>query len=250
MRRSRSQLDISMFPFLSVLCTVIGVLMLLLLLVISTRTIKAAKHDSQIRPGDGKTPGLPLADQEALRADLRALGVRVDASQAELSKLLAQRDRLKEFLALQRDRLRLQKGSGILTDAGLNPEEKVDFAARNSGKPPRFIEASLDGFIVHPEKTFYPRNELPAPQDTFDFTAKPSSPMQELLAKYYDQRDRISLIILVRENGVKSHDRLHGYLCRKYPHPESSMLSQIDLGWEPFSDRWVLTSAKLKQQKE
>ena len=101
MTRRRSQVEISMFPFLSVLCTVIGVLVLFIVLILSTRVVAenekyqfTEEHTREVKAGreDVTWEGVDPEFYAAIEAELARLDV-------ALADRIRQRDDLQAKLA-------------------------------------------------------------------------------------------------------------------------------------------------------
>ena len=105
---------------------------------------------------------------------------------------------------------------------------------------------STDMF-AHPELKTYPVADLPPRENNIGPDTAVTTPLQRFLEELHQQRQRNSLVLLVRPNGIASFQRIYGYLCDKYPHPQSPLL---DMGIRPrlgtVQQRWTLISKKLK----
>ncbi len=246
MRIRKSKLGIDMFPFLSVLCAVIGVLMLFLLLTISSRIVV----DSSARapdifaagPGDASTP---LTEQELtrLREELAHLAAKVADQQSSLEEVQQRRDDLRELLALKQEQRHFAYGDGRFAGVELSSEVTVFMKPADDvrvAKRPRFVEVGLSGYTVYPERERYSVNDLPRREQPVTIDHQPSTPLERFFQRADRQRDTEYLVFLIRPSGCEAFDRAKQYLVRRYPHPQTNSLSRIDIGWEPFAPEWLL----------
>jgi hypothetical protein len=243
MRRRRSKIDISLFPFLSVLCAVIGVLVLFIVLVLSTRVVvederyqRTEAHRRQPRPGQ------PQALEQGIDPDtFAALEGEVNRLASLLEERRQERDELTEKVKGLRDLIDTRKTEMLLPRAVKRsieldrpePVEVVPDSTYQVSLKPILVEVSVHGYTVHPTREqFLPFRQEPSSSD------EPDSIIDPELAKYLRDFDRRKgkeyLLLLVHPNGVKAFDLLRSYLGDKH--------SEINLGWEPFSRQWILAN--------
>jgi hypothetical protein len=263
-RRSASPVEMTMFPFLSVLCATIGVLMLFLIAVIVTRTFGAAKP-LPVGPGavEPKPPEPEVAAVED--AEYRRLSARIHDLAQRLGQRLDQRDQLQRsvvelqnLLASKEDAIELPPASGgenggrvvhgpLASKTPVFPE--LDTTVRIN-KEPICVEVQAEGFVVHPEKKKYSVADLD----------RQGSPFVRFLQKVDETGNRKYLLLLIHPNGAATYTKLRKYLLknmnktiRKDVIPGFSWLeitiSRIDLGVEPFSLDWLLINPKSSQKK-
>ena len=240
-RRPNTQIEISMFPFLSVLCAVVGILMLFMIAIISTRAIRAedllrgvviekeryAILDSQIRQLEDR-----LIRRRREHKNLQQL-------HAGLVDLITAKEDLAELaLAPAGDR---HEG----TQLGA-PEEIliVPDSRRKITKKPILVEVTGEAFVVHPEKKRYALRELD----------RENSPLRGFINSVDRAHDRQYLLLLLHPNGVTAYKKLRRYIKDSYPMQTTAgkyriRTSRIDLGVEPFSRNWLLRAGKQDSAK-
>ena len=224
MRQRGTEFEINMFPFLSVLCAVIGILMLLMLMIMSTRVISADDLDE---------------DRHAqLNAELKRLESRLAVSRSkyqETSKLHAQ---LTGLIAAKEELVELETApqQGRRKGTRLGAPEKVKVVPdqqREVSKTPLLVEVTAGGFLVHPQKKECATEELHDDR----------SGLSTLLEQVYENRDRQYLLLLLHPNGVASYQQLRQFLKQRYRQSagaEGDRSGQLDVGKEPFSQDWIL----------
>lgn len=253
-RRIVSQIELDMFPFLSVLCAVIGILMLFMLIVISTR-VMALQPEPPAGPGPAAEPpppqlaGVSEERHRQLQTQVEHLGRQLVTTQEKLHALREARAQLLDLIAAKRDEIELgavQLG-GRQDGAHLGRPEEVNVVpdtSRQVNKHPIRVEITEEGYTVHPQKQFYPREQL----------GQPGSPLVAFLKDVDEERDKRYLLLLVHPNGAKSYQQFRKHLLENFnktvtkkkeivPGIEMTMtitLSRIDVGVEPFSNDWLL----------
>jgi len=250
-RRRGSSIGFDMFPFLSVLCSVIGVLMLFILLIVSSR-VMAETAPPQIPPAPPPPPPRELAprpsgiaedEYERLATEIRRMAAHLTARQKEAQVLKNDIGKLEDLIAAKEDeQLVPEYGKDRLL--GVQVEKPVDVyfdEVENVRvtKTPIFVEVSADKLIVHPEKREYGIDQLKGPR----------SDLQAYLAAVDRQRKNEYLLLLIHSNGVETYEKFTEFLREKYPHPAAPALSRIDTGAEPFSDGWLLISEQLAKKR-
>jgi len=247
--RSNSGADVDMFPFLSVLCALIGVLILFILLVVGTRVIDAEQHAA---PGAGtqleaRQSAASSEEIRRLQQELEQASAEYDAQSQRVAALEQLKRRLEQILKRKMEQLQLSGGEGIVHGIDLGADEQVEMAPAADfpvTKSPVFVEVQYDQYVAHPDGARYFVNDLPVPDIAYDARGLPSSSAIEFFESIAQTRDERYLIFLVRPNGAAAFRRVYQYLTRRYPHP-SGVLSNIDIGWEPYSQDWVLVSRNL-----
>jgi len=235
-----------MFPFLSVLCTVIGVLMLFLLLTMSARITEESQRPLPDNSSAGGGPSeAPFTEDELkrLRSELAALSAQLSAEHAKLDKLQQQKEELRELLAFKQESRGRTSGDGLFVGVELSSEVSVLMKPADNirtMKRPRFIEVGLSDCFVYPEQTRFSVNELPGEERPLTVNDPSTTPLERFFAAADRRRDREYLVFLVRAGGCEAFSRVRNYLIRRYPHPRTRALSRIDMGWEPFAPEWLL----------
>ena len=248
MPRRRVDFEITMFPFLSVLCAIIGVMMLLLLLILGTRVV--AEEDASAGDVGGRAEAEPsgrrgLSEQRYTELDdqVRRLRRRLDERRREHRRLEQLYARLSNLVAAKEDAAELADSrAGRRTGTRLGNPEAVTLvpdSKRHIDKTPIVVEARADGFVVHPRKTEYPLRQI----EQLD------SPLARFVGDVVKHRDRQYLLLLVHPNGVAAYREMREYLRRQ--HGQSTPLESaqhrtaaLDVGKEPFSGDWLLLDAQ------
>jgi len=245
-----------MFPFLSVLCAILGVLMLFLLAIVGRRVIAA--EDALAAAGGARaalerrlrSSALPEERFRRLDDELRELQRRLDEQIRRFRELQRLSIRLHEAIAAKEDEAELASSPAAVRSTGtrLAAAERVALVPdpkRQVTKEPILIEVRPQAFLVHPEKTEYSLAQL----------AAADSPLAKFLRDAYERRDRQYLLLLVAPNGVTAYDQLRAYLRGKYaqaPAPEGTTLRSrsFDLGKEPFLEDWLLVGLSDGPERE
>jgi hypothetical protein len=250
-RRRNTKLEVSMFPFLSVLCTVIGVLMLLIVMVVSSRAERVEPERGQSPP-----PALPpveatvshesgLDDQQyqQIMDQILQLAGTLGERQQELLELNQSILELEDLIAAKEDEsFEIARGEGLLPGVELEKPEDVAFVPvtnQRVTKQPQYVEVTADAYIAQPGNQQFAAGEL---QD-------PNSPLCKFLQQMDQDREKKYLVFLIHPNGVHGYQDIEEYLLEHYPHPEiehRGTLSRIDMGKEPFSRGWQF----VRQQDE
>ncbi|MEC4805680.1 MAG: hypothetical protein SAJ12_18550 [Jaaginema sp. PMC 1079.18] len=90
----------------------------------------------------------------------------------------------------------------------------------NLTKVPRYLEARVDGVIIHPQGTLIPRNEL----------ANSNSALTAIIAQVKQNRDREYFIVAVRPDAFAVFEDLRNIIEAE----------GISLGYEPLDKGWKL----------
>jgi hypothetical protein len=235
-RRRSSQLEFSMFPFLSVLCTVIGVLILLIVLIISNRTVDAEQQLERAKP-----PPLPPpveSPDETKLAENRydELRDRIDQMTSVLNRRKQELDELRrttfqlEELIASKKHLVLENVGGdndIVLGVDFEEREDVEFVPLKEdgfSKKPRFIEVRSDEFVLQPGNRRVPIAQLT--QANLD--------LKRFLIQVDRNRRTEYVLILIHPNGASTYYKLLDYIRKHH--------GRLDIGKEPFSEGWVLLS--------
>lgn len=252
-RRRGSSIGIDMFPFLSVLCSVIGVLMLLILGIISNRVIADSADPPRANappppPPKSGSQGLGVSEQEyeKLSQSIQRMASHLASRVRELDRLQKLATQLEDLIASKED-LQLAPEYGEDRLLGVQIDKPIDVSMQHDEnvrvtKTPVFVEVTADKLIFHPEKREYAIQDLEAK----------SSPLKSYLAALDKRRKREYLLLLIHPNGVPAYDKLSDYVRKEYPHPDPELeqLSRIDMGAEPFSPGWLLIGEQLAKMKE
>ncbi len=242
-RRPTSEIELDMFPFLSVLCAVIGILMLFMIIIISTRTTDEAEEESFVTPSsstdtnesDSEGPGIEKEQYAALDQEILLLTSRLT-------------QRIREYRDLSRSYHELEDAIGEREMGGLPqigppptpvgtpvPVIPVLDGEAKVTKTPICIEVKAGIFMVHPEKTEYTVQQL----------EQPNSPFRKFIRGVDENRSTKYFLLLLHPNGVETHRKLRKYLLKHHNRTFkkdiwSITVSRIDIGVEPFSRDWLL----------
>jgi len=260
----KSQVQLNLFPFMSVLIAMMGILMFFMIGIVSTRIISPEEPPPPSPKGSGPT-GPVSADEgrdERPAVDKPADGTPIDEKQhaelvAQLQRLAARlNQRTEECQQLQvdceklRDSIAAAKAARAFesqpaqgqTGAAIGAPRKVRIVvdpgrAAQTTKKPIFVEIQADKFVVHPQKTEYPAEQL----------ADASSGLRKFLDAVDRVRDREYLLMLIHPAGVSAYWKLRQCLLNNYektiPNPytpgRTITMSRIDVGYEPFRRDWL-----------
>lgn len=249
-RRRSADIELSMFPFLSVLCVVIGILMLFMIVIISTRVIGAEQSAELLPPpptvqsaldeSDSEGPGVPEEQYQQKNDEIQRLARQLLSQQKQCQELHQLRAQLETLIALKKDEIELGQTDprGARTGRGIGLPEKVKVipdAKVRVLKEPILVEVNAEGFLVHPQKTEYRVEEL----------QQRNSPLQKFISGVDQQRRKQYLLLLIHPNGIVTYETLRKHLLEN--HNETVTMgryrvtkSRIDLGYEPFSRNWQL----------
>jgi hypothetical protein len=242
MARKRTSLDVSLFPFLSVLCSVIGVLVLFIVMVLSTRVVAIEEERFQETEEykHKPLPGKPGALEEGIdEASFKELSLEVE----RLSQLLGERHEKKEALtqklAALEDLLEFKK-TELLVPSKAPPKPRefdkpesmqmVPEEAFQVNLRPIFVEITNQSYTIHPSQKSFPAIA------SGDASAKGPAVADPELEKFLKgiNHKKEYLVLLIHPNGVAPFFGLRFYLIEKH--------KDIRIGWEPFSRNWKLTN--------
>ncbi len=270
MPRARSKISVDMFPFLSVLCSVIGVMMLFIVIVISTRTIQAdlqaVQADVQEQPADdavkdadpnderdgddeeGVKDGIKDEEYERLEKQINDLSGVLDLRDRELRRLMQLHQEILALLEEKKTELELpadRPKKPVIIDP---PPELVDVVpdeTKRVQKKPIFVEVSADGYLVQPEKTRFPMVIKQGDGPSAAVTGSPE--LKGFLDSVDKNRDKEYLLLLIHPNGAAAYENLRRLLLRDYNETITVQTplgagrltkTRIDVGYEPFSRDW------------
>lgn len=250
-RRRSSGPAVDMFPFLSVLCSVIGVLMLFMMITISTRVIEAEEpsDDSPASSQErGVKDGIDAGAYRRLERDVRlqetALAERIQ-QQKELARRI-------QFLRRQlrvRKRQLAQARTPPAAPLRLNQPDKVRLVPDNAatqGKKPVFIEVSIDGYLRQPEKVRYaPLKRLQDGRTLAELRFRIDPRFAAFLREMEDQPDRF-IVFLIHPNGVEAFQNVVLYIYKHHSVRDGrgGLRPRIRYGKEPFSPEWEFVRGK------
>jgi len=230
MARHRSELEVSMFPFLSVLCSIIGVLMLLMLTIMVTRVIEAEDVPPVAEPAGkrtGKRDSLDNERYEQLQAQLAELSGQLSRRRTERLQLERLQQQLVALHETKKDEFDFAPARRRRIDLDApDPVRVVPDANLPVPKKPIFIEVTAEGYLVQPQKTRFAAVERRKDGSLVHL----SDALTEFLDGVNHNRARDYLVLLIHPNGAEAFHALRFYLRKQKP--------EIDFGVEPFSNAW------------
>ena len=247
-RHANSGLEVSTFPFLSILFALIGILTLVMVGLMATRDMGAA---------------VPGPDPEELCADLRSyesyetqidvLTRQLLAYQAEYRELVKLKDEAEVVVQAKEDELAAAPTAGVAIEGPIGVGIKVCMVpdpgdTYQSPKIPIAVEVMLGSFIVHSQASGR-ETERKYPAIDLD---RDESPMSKFLADLDRQHDRQYLLLLLHEDGPPTFRKLRGYLIKHFPAAKKSGAepsSRIEMGYEPFSRQWRYAASANSKEK-
>ena len=234
MPRRRAKLELTLFPFLSVLSGLIAVMVLFMIVTISTRVISVESVQvGEAKPGETGEPAIPDGIDPETHAELeRDIG----KLEAILARRLKERDELRLELReiralLEAKEMELEKSAAAAkAPPGLalgEPAPVRMIPARGADgveRKPVYIEVNSTGYLVHPEKKVFPI----APGPKVEVPAGLKSVMAEIAQK----ADTHYPLLLIHTDGAEAFQSLLIHVRLNHP--------GLNLGWEPFSREWLL----------
>jgi multidrug efflux pump subunit AcrA (membrane-fusion protein) len=222
-RRKQRGVPVSLFPFLSVLACVIGVLTLLITAMalgqLNPNAIAQAEAYQQARQQADQAQQ-QIARLTELAAQAQAAQEKIDLANAEVARLRQKNDAVEKqrsdqaALEAEADRLRQEVPelqaelrrrqqqvpkleAALAQKKGLKPEAKVRVQPSGSGVgfKPVFVECQAEGIIIHdgPAPVAVRRNELG------------SAPAFLALLQRVADDEKATVVFLLRDNGVGTY---------------------------------------------
>ena len=243
MARRKAKLDLTLFPFLSVLSGLIALNVVLMFVTISTRVISPeveAPAPESSEGGDAADDavvvpnGIDAASYEQLERLIKEQEAKLEKSRAERTEL---RLKMREIASLIKEKeIELDQSQvhtapktgeriGEPSPLRIIPAPSPDGVARKAV----FIEVSSSGYIVHPEKTEIPVDL--AKKTKLGFVEVPAA-LEKVLAAMEKSSDNRYPIFLIHPSGADAFQGARVHL--KLIHP------RLRSGWEPFSREYLL----------
>ena len=245
-KKKPSSFDVSLFPFLSVLCALVGVFTLFLLLTMSARVMESA--DAAVAP-QSATPGatsstesgasgLSVAEHERLQAEIDRLSATLAKRRNEYNELARLQSELMELLTAKQRMVAGGKAAVLGRGLELEPKEDVELVPDPNvvmDKTPRFLEVTALEFVLQPERQRFPATDL----------RRNDSGLQAFLHELDRNRESQYLLLLIHPDGADKFQDIYRYLQQAFPSNTGDLPSRIDIGFEPYSKGWELVSRKL-----
>lgn len=235
MPRVRTNIELSLLPFLSILCGLIAVLMLYMILILNTRvietkTVAAAPPPTPPRPGVEN--GIDEENHRRLTEELDRLTGLVQIRRKEAQDVVRRIEELRELVRTKEDerlahavaagRRGVELGAAIPVRMTLAGDQRFD-------KKPILIEVKAEGYVVHPEAVLYP--PIPEPKS-------PRAPrvvdrgLRAALDRVLKKHDHEYLLFLIHPNGIENFRTIRALWNEDY--------KDVNIGFEPFSPEWLV----------
>jgi len=231
----KGEVEMNLFPFMSVLIALMGVMVFFLIAIVSTRVIgNAAAGSSRSRDAT-----IPARQHAELLGQVGRLTALVSQRRQECRQLRWECEQLREDVATRRNELEMGSAPGAGRTGGvvLGEPEGVNMVPDPKGRPitknPVFVEVQAEKFLVHRQQAEYPAEQL----------ADANSDLRKFLDSVDRARDKEYLILLVHPGGIPAYDRLRACLQENYAkmvqyRNQRIQTTRIDVGVEPFSPYW------------
>lgn len=238
-RRPPAQIELTMFPFLGVLCGMIGVFVLFLIIIISTRAVGGAQAplpDSP--PKDDLNPNAGDLDEQEYRRleqQIASVATKLVERQSELLRLQSLESELQSLLDQKRDEaIPSDDGEGAI-GVELDPPQDVEMIPDPAFRVDKQwipIEIMAEGYIVH-----YQGN---ASRHALEEANGDDSNLTRVIDQVDARRNQEYLLLLVHPNGAAASDSLRKLIDLRY--------EDLNRGWEPFSKEWLLFESAPEDQ--
>jgi hypothetical protein len=253
MAHRRNHVEVSMFPFLSVLCAVIGVLVLFIVLVLSTRVVqqdelvrKVEEHQRKRVPGerDAVEQGIDNASYQELQTQLQRSREELRQRQVERGRLQRKLAALEDLLAFKMTQQlvpsKIERGNElckpekvlVVETEGMLPSDNYQVKLR-----PILVECAFDGYTTYPSREKFPViHRVGELVSDVKFEIAPK--LKRFLANADKRKKREYLVFLVRPNGVEAFENFRIYMMVEH--------KDVRVGWEPFSQEWIVINDQLQ----
>lgn len=227
-RQRTTELGISTFSFLSVLCAVIGILMLMMVAIIGTRAFRSEPVAGPDGSAAGEAEAIAVDAQtyQSLEKELLDLSTRVLAIRDRTVQAQQRLRELERMLESEEARRLAAAPPGRRTGARLAAKQPVAIVPDHrapSGEQPVRIEVTAAGFTVYPDRW----------SSTVAEIAQSESRASAFFRGFQRTGSRKYPLFLIQPNGVGVYHRILAALGKLPDGPDS-------LGFEPFSEEWVL----------
>jgi hypothetical protein len=249
MGRRKAKLDITLFPFLSVLSGLIAVNVLFMIVTISTRVSSPEPEPSALPGGEGTDDseavpdGIDTGSYEQLEKQIGEVEAALNARRAARNEI---RLRLRELEAMIRSKeIELTRSAeaarpktgerfGEPTPLRIVPAKDSDGVVRKGV----LVEVSANGFILHPEKKEYRVDPAKMNNDPLLFAPLLLIPedFDKALAEMRTSADNRYPIFLVHPSGALTFRSVKHHIEQRH--------KPLRMGWEPFSREFLVAPDK------
>jgi hypothetical protein len=219
MARRRAKLELTLFPFLSVLSGLIAVLILMMIVLVSTRVVADESSGGRAEEGiDEKTH-----DELSRQIDqLTEVLAQRERERLELERL---QEELRELIAAKQREMLIAKAGGRHKGVKLgepSPFDLVPDTRHDSGKKPIFIEIKADDYTMHRagKKIDFKLEEL-----------------QGLLREVNQNEEY--LLFIIHPSGVRNFRSTLDYVSQHFKDFAGPLGLRFNIGWEPASHEEV-----------
>jgi hypothetical protein len=260
MPRRRTKLELSLFPFLNILFSLIAVLILYIFFIVQKDAVEGSAI-GQARGGDERLSRQISEHSRRLREQLDD----VERQLRQAADVLGQRRLLLELRKSQDTEPAAGRGTSGVPIGAPVPKEWRMLPAREGDnlKSPVLVVVGAESYVVHDfggkshSTTKLPA--IPAPPRTKPGDPEPPRQADPKLKAFLDgfdrtRRGRSYLLFLIRPEGIGAFDQIKIYCDEHYMTPLSQVARKrkptpsqtFDYGYEPFSDRWLLVGEAAK----
>lgn len=260
MARAKAKLDLTLFPFLSVLAGMIAVMMLFMMITLGTRVIgdddeskkpSPPPPPSKIKVDDLEEPelsdeeGINPERYEKLKQEVLGLSAILAERRTQHKELALAVEQLEGLIEVKKNEIEVVGVTQTKPGRKLGEPTLVDVVPVNGvnalRKKPHYVEVVATGYILQPSKKSFPMVKKTETAARDEFTV--DSGLREFLASVNVKRNKEFIVFLIHPNGTTAFLNLLGYIDREYPYRPKA-IDQYDVGWEPFSREWLLIPDK------
>lgn len=260
MARAKAKLELTLFPFLSVLAGMIAVMMLFMMITLGTRVIGDEEQGQRPSAAVQKVK-LEYLD-EADASDAAGIDAeryeKLHQEIAQLSGVLAERiaqhrelalavEQLEGLIEVKKNEIAIAPSTQTRPGKVLGEATLVDVVpivgANVIRKKAHYVEVDARGYYLYPGRVFHPKAEKKpgAPEQPIRIgkpwvTIDPG--LEKFLSSINVNRKKEFIVFLVHPSGVTPFKNLlHGYIDEVFPF-KNNRDDEYDVGWEPFPKGW------------
>jgi hypothetical protein len=233
----REKVDVSLFPFLSVLCTVIAVMVMMGIMILNTRVVAQQAYKrvqdgvAAYRPGtqNAQSDGVDSRRLRQMEEEVARLNDLLKKRKEQLADVTRKFKALQDLIVSKEILLELEPVQGRGQE--LAAPEPVVMVPREGPKHhlnPILVEIEENRYVVHPSKQPFPAMKLGDKDDPERIAPNPA--LREFLKDIDKRRNRDYLVFLVHPGGADAFYGMRVYLLLRHP--------DLPIGWEPFPKDW------------